>query len=131
MSNKYLYHIIALTKLVLWLGILLLVYLTINVYEDPIVGIWLGFLWLFIASRWLSFFIFFEIQSLVYKLRTRNQIVAESYKLSLLFGIYAMINVSMILLWQRTKLLGILLLLWFVWLQILLFSKSNKPSENW
>ena len=131
MTNKYLYHIIALLKLVLWIWILLLIYFTVNIYEDPVIWIWLWFLGLFIAAWGFSFFIFFEIQNLFYKLKTRDQIVTESYKLSLLFGIYAMINVLLILLGQRTKLLWLLLLLWFIWLQIILFSKSNKPNENW
>lgn len=40
----YLYHIASLIKLVLGIAIMAITYTSINVYEDPVVGIGLGIL---------------------------------------------------------------------------------------
>jgi len=40
----YLYYIASLTKLVLGVGIMLITYTSINVYEDPVIGIGLAIL---------------------------------------------------------------------------------------
>ncbi|NOZ43671.1 MAG: hypothetical protein GXP45_00595 [bacterium] len=42
---------------------------------------------------------------------SRERILKDSYKLSLLFGIYAMLNVLLLLMWKWTKFWGIILLL--------------------
>ncbi|MEI7919248.1 MAG: hypothetical protein WCH65_03440 [bacterium] len=47
----YVYHIVSLIKFVLGVIILIVTYTCINVYEDPIIGIALGILGIFIASR--------------------------------------------------------------------------------
>lgn len=40
----YLYHIASLIKFVLGVAIMLITYTSINVYEDPVIGIGLGML---------------------------------------------------------------------------------------
>jgi len=40
----YLYHIASLAKFILGMGIMLITYTSINVYEDPVIGIGLGIL---------------------------------------------------------------------------------------
>lgn len=132
----YLYHIASLIKFVLWVAILIIVYTSINVYEDPMIWIWLGFLGLFIACWGLSFYLFLWIQKLVRSIDIdRIRIIKDSYKLSLLFGIFIMINVLLLLLWYWNKILWVILLIWFVVLQIALFSEEKKNtihnSELW
>ncbi len=123
------YHIISLIKVFFGIAIMLIVYTTLNIYEDPIVGIGLWFLWLFIASRWLSYFIFLSIQGF-YRRIDKPTLIKDSYKLSLLFGIYVMINVLLILLEYRSKFLWSLLFIWFILIQIALFSDSHQPDEH-
>lgn len=125
-----LYQIASATKFVLWLIILILVYSYINVYEDPWVGISLWFLWLFVMLRWLSFYIFLLWQKIFRTNQDQERITKDSYKLSLLFGIYAVINVLLLILWNRSKFLWLLLLVWFIALQISLFSEKKKPHEH-
>ncbi len=108
---------------------MLIVYNFINVYEDPVIGIGLGFLGLFIACRGLSFFLFFGVQRL-WRHVAKNRIIKDSYKLSLLFGVYAMINVLLLLLGNWTKLIGLLLLIAFVVLQVVLFSNERKEIKT-
>jgi hypothetical protein len=125
-----LYQIASATKFVLWLIILILVYSYINVYEDPWVGISLGFLWLFIMLRWLSFYIFLLWQKLFRTNQDEERITKDSYKLSLLFWIYAVINVLLLILWNRSKFLWLILLVGFIALQISLFSEKKQSHEH-
>jgi len=125
----YFYHIVSGVKIVLGTVIMLLVYNFVNVYEDPIIWIGLGFLWLFIATWWVSFFLFLWWQNLFRRVK-QLRIIKDSYKLSLLFGIYAMINVLLLLMWQWTKLLWLLLLLGFIMLQVILFVDSGRVGDD-
>lgn len=123
-----LYHIASLAKFVLWVIILIIDYTTINVYEDPAFGIGLGFLWLFIASRGASFYLFLWIQKR-YRHADNIRLIKDSYKLSLLFGIFVILNVLLLLLWYRNKFIWIGLLVGFVALQISLFSDQKSKHD--
>ena len=82
----------------------------INVYEDPLVGIGLGLVGVFVLSRGVSFFVFFYVQELFRKIEYRERNLKDSYKLSLLFGLFSLINVLFLLLGSRNKRVGLLLL---------------------
>ncbi|PJA48067.1 MAG: hypothetical protein CO170_03855 [candidate division SR1 bacterium CG_4_9_14_3_um_filter_40_9] len=125
----YLYHIISGIKFILGVAIILIVYTSINIYEDPMMGIGLGFLGIFIASWGISFYLFVGIQN-IYRHVEKLRIIKDSYKLSLLFGIYVLINILLLLLEYRNKYIGIVLLIGFVFLQIALFSDSAKKNEE-
>lgn len=125
----YLYHIASLIKFVLGLLILLITYTSINVYEDPIIGIGLSILWLFIAARGASFYLFLALQKF-FRDVPQDRLIKDSYKLSLLFGIYVLINALFLLLWYRTKFLWIILLIWFIILQIALFSEQKTKTNE-
>ncbi len=125
----YLYHIASLIKFVLGIAIMLITYTSINVYEDPIIGIWLGMLWLFIAARGASFYLFLGIQKLFREI-PQSRLIKDSYKLSLLFGIFVLINALFLLLWHRTKILWLILLVGFIVLQVTLFSEQTKTTNE-
>ncbi len=125
----YLYHIASLIKLILGLLIILITYTSINIYEDPIIGIWLGMLWLFIAARGASFYLFLGIQKLFRDI-SETRLIKDSYKLSLLFGIYVLINALFLLLWYRSKILWLILLVGFIVLQVTLFSEQKKTTNE-
>ncbi len=124
----HLYHLASAIKLALGIAIIIITYTSINVYEDPVIGIALAFLWIFIASRWGSFYLFWWIQKAYQKKKWPLLIAKDSYKISLLFGIYMIINFLLIVLWWRNKFLGILLLWWFVRIYISLFSNTEKDE---
>ncbi len=125
-----LYHVWSLLKLVLGAAILLITYTTINVYEDPVIGIGLSILWLFMAARGASFYLFFGLQKFFRNL-SEDRLTKDSYKLSLLFGIFVLINALFLLLWYRSKFLGIILLVGFIILQAALFSEQKKSDNEY
>ncbi len=110
-------------------GIMLITYTSINVYEDPVIGIGLGILWLFIASRWASFYMFLGIQKRFRDL-SQMRLIKDSYKLSLLFWIFVLINALFLLLWYRSKFLWLILLVGFIILQVVLFSEQKKTTNE-
>lgn len=124
------YNTTAIAKIVLWAIILLITYTSINVYEDPIVAISLWFLWIFILARWVSFFLFLFEQKLFHKLKSEENIKKDSYKLSLLFWIFCIINVLLILWSHRNKLIWIILLIVFILMQIFLFERNDWNWTN-
>ncbi len=125
----YLYHIASAIKLVLWTIVLIATYTSINVYEDPIAGIALAFLGIFIASRGISFYLFLWIQKLNQNKKDILNMHKDSYKLSLLFGIYVIINFLLIVLGRRNKFIWIIFLTIFVVLYINLFWKTQEDEQ--
>lgn len=124
------YKYISLIKLIVWLLILFVDYVAINVFEDPVVAMGILLVWCFLVTRWLSFFFFLFIQR---TFKTKNiQWVPESdsYKLSLLFWIYALLNVMLIFLWYWSKTRGLVLLWWFILLLYLLMMDSAKHAKK-
>ncbi len=127
--NLRFYYIASITKLILWLFIVIITYTSINIYEDPAIWISLWFIGTFIAIRWFSFFLFLRGQK-IFRQKEEERIVKDSYKLSLLFGIYSIINILLLILWSWTKLFGIILLAGFILIHILLLENQNGESEQ-
>ncbi len=127
--NLRFYYIASIVKLVLWLFIVIVTYTSINIYEDPTIWISLWFIWSFITIRWFSFFLFLRWQKLFRK-KDEERIIKDSYKLSLLFWIYAIINILLLILWNRNKLVWLLLLWGFILSHILLLENSNAKEED-
>ncbi|MFA7298457.1 MAG: hypothetical protein WC010_02310 [Candidatus Absconditabacterales bacterium] len=125
----HLYYLASLVKFVLGLLILLITYTSINVYEDPMIGIGLSILGLFIAARGASFYLFLALQKFFRDI-PQERLVKDSYKLSLLFGIFVLINALFLLLGYRSKFLGLILLVGFIILQIALFSEQKKENNE-
>lgn len=123
------YKYLSLIKLIVWLLILLIDYMAINVFEDPIVAIWISLVWCFLFSRWASFFLFLFLQK-VFKKKNVDWIESDSYKLSLLFWMYALLNIILIFLWYWNKLRWLLLLWAFLFILYLLLLDSNKNARK-
>lgn len=127
--NLKLYTIVSTTKLILWFFIIFFTYTSINIYEDPVVAISLWFIWTFISIWWFSFFLFLWWQK-IFRKKSIERITKDSYKLSLLFGIYCIINALLLILWWRNKILWIMLLWLFIVIHILLLENKNETTEN-
>jgi hypothetical protein len=124
-----LYHIWAITKIVLWLLIAIILYNFINIYEDPAIGIWFGLVSILLISWWTSFYLFLGINNAISS-KDGYQIISESYKMSLLFGLFCLLNVILLLLSIWTKLLGALLLVGFMLLYMVLFTQQAKARYD-
>lgn len=129
-SNFYKY--LSLIKLIVGLIILFIDYAAINVFEDPFVAIGILLVWSFLVARWASFFFFMLTQKIFKNKKIQESPESESYKLSFLFGMYAMLNIILILLWHWNKTRGLILLWGFILLLYFLMvdnSKNVKKSE--
>ena len=129
-SNFYKY--LSLIKLIVGLVILFVDYAAINVFEDPFVAIWILLVGSFLVARWASFFFFMLIQKIFRNKNVQDSPESESYKLSFLFWMYAMLNIILILLWHWNKVRGLILLWGFIFLLYFLMmdtSKNVKKSE--
>jgi quinol-cytochrome oxidoreductase complex cytochrome b subunit len=127
--NLRFYYIASITKLILWLFIVIITYTSINIYEDPAIWISLWFIGAFITIWWFSFFLFLRGQK-IFRKKEEERIIKDSYKLSLLFWIYSSINVLLLILWSWTKLFGIILLAGFILIHILLLENQNDKSKQ-
>ncbi len=124
------YKYLSLIKLIVWLLILFVDYVAINVFEDPFVAIWILLVGGFLVARWASFFFFMFIQKLCKNKNSQNSSESESYKLSFLFGMYAMLNIILILLWNWSKMWGLIILWWFIVLLYFLMMDSFKNVKE-
>lgn len=124
------YKYLSLIKLIVWVILLLVDYFAINVFEDPIIAIWIVLIGSFFISRWASYFFFFYIQKFFRKNLNHENFEAESYKLSLLFWMYSLVNILLILLWHWNKVWWLVLLGGFVLLLYFLMMDSLKHAKK-
>lgn len=124
------YKYLSLIKLIVWLIILFVDYAAINVFEDPLVAIWILLVWIFLVSWGASFFFFMFIQKILKNKKNQNSHESESYKLSFLFGMYALINILLILMWHWSKIRWLIILWWFILLLYFLMMDSVKNVKK-
>jgi len=127
-SNFYKY--LSLIKLVVGLIILFVDYVAINVFEDPFVAIWILLIGSFFVARGASFFFFLFTQKVFKNKKIQNSPESESYKLSFLFGMYALINIILILMWNWSKMRGLIILWAFILLLYFLMMDSSKNVKK-
>ncbi|UFX83363.1 hypothetical protein [Candidatus Absconditicoccus praedator] len=112
------YHIGALIKIFVGVSIAYLLFNYINIYQDPIIGLGFGFFAVFLIVWGGSFYLFFLGQKL-FAVKGALSIASRSYKLSLLFGLFVLVNLSLISLEERNKILGGIIFLIFLILHII------------
>ena len=127
--NLKFYYFASLIKIILWLFIVFITYISINIYEDPAIAISLWLIGIFIAIRWISFYLFLRWQKLFRK-TNNNRIIKDSYKLSLLFGIYCIINILLLILWNWNKFWWFILFWGFILIQILLLENKFEHKNE-
>ena len=132
MAQSNFYKYLSLIKLIVGLIILFVDYVAINVFEDPLVAIGILLVWSFLVARWASFFFFMLVQKVFKNKNIQNSPESESYKLSFLFWMYAMLNIILILMWNWSKMRWLIILWLFILLLYFLMvdsSKNVKKSE--
>ena len=127
-SNFYKY--LSLIKLVVGLIILFVDYVAINVFEDPFVAIWILLVGSFFVARGASFFFFLFTQRVFKNKKIQSSPESESYKLSFLFWMYALINIILILMWNWSKMRGLIILWAFILLLYFLMMDSSKNVKK-
>ena len=130
MVQSSFYKYLSLIKLIVWLIILFVDYVAINVFEDPVVAVGILLVWCFLVARWASFFFFLFVQK-TFKAKNFQWIVeSDSYKLSLLFWIYTLLNIILIFLWHWSKVRWLILLWAFILLLYFLMMDSAKHAKK-
>ena len=124
------YKYLSLIKLVVGFIILFVDYAAINVFEDPLVAIGILLVGSFLVARWTSFFFFMFVQKLFKNKKIQDSPESESYKLSFLFGMYAMLNIILILLWHWNKMWWLIILWCFILLLYFLMMDSSKNVKK-
>ena len=130
MVQSSFYKYLSLIKLIVWLLILFVDYVAINVFEDPVVAIGILLVWCFLVARWASFFLFLFIQKSFKSTKIQWIAESDSYKLSLLFWMYALLNIILIFLWHWSKWWWLVLLWWFILLLYFLLLDSAKHAKK-
>jgi len=124
------YKYLSLIKLIVWAIILFIDFVAINVFEDPVVAIWILLVWCFLVAWWVSFFFFLFIQRMFKNKKNWASPEWDSYKLSFLFGMYSLLNILLIFLWYRNKLWWLILLCLFVLLLYFLMMDNSKDVKR-
>lgn len=119
------YHIWALIKIFVGVSIAYLLFNYINIYQDPIIWLWFGFFAVFLIVWWWSFYLFFLWQKL-FAVKWALSIASRSYKLSLLFGLFVLVNLSLISLEERNKILWGIIFLIFLILHIITWYENEQ-----
>ena len=88
-----LYSAWALLKILVGIAILAILYNYVNVYQDPAIGISFGFLGIFMLVRGLCYFVFLRMHRF-FSAKPKHLHTSLSYKLSLMIGMYVMINLT-------------------------------------
>lgn len=116
-------------KIVIWILTLLYLFNYVNVYEDQKIWLIFWFIWLFLLAWWISFFVFFVTQKL-FSNRPNVKIASKSYRLSLLFWMFIIINVLLILIEKWSKLTWLWIMIIFIILQLVTISDNEWNYEN-
>lgn len=130
MAQSNFYKYLSLIKLIVGLIILFVDYVAINVFEDPLVAIGILLVWSFLVARWASFFFFMLVQKVFKNKNIQNSPESESYKLSFLFWMYAMLNIILILMWNWSKMRWLIILWLFILLLYFLMVDSSKNVKK-
>jgi hypothetical protein len=94
------------------------------------VAIWILLVGSFFVARGASFFFFLFTQKVFKNKKIQNSPESESYKLSFLFGMYALINIILILMWNWSKMRGLIILWAFILLLYFLMMDSSKNVKK-
>lgn len=130
-KNLSLYTKASWIKVFFGLIVLAITLFTLNVREDPEISLALLLIGLFIFAWGVSYFLFYGGQILVLIRVSQEKMQKDAYKSSFLFGLYALINVLLLILNSWQKWIGILFLLLFVAMQWVVFTdKKYNNDEN-
>jgi hypothetical protein len=94
------------------------------------VAIWILLIGSFFVARGASFFFFLFTQKVFKNKKIQSSPESESYKLSFLFWMYALINIILILMWNWSKMRGLIILWAFILLLYFLMMDSSKNVKK-
>lgn len=126
-----LYTKASLVKVVFGLVVLGITLFTLNVKEDPEISLSLLLIGLFIFAWGVSYFLFYGGQVLVLIRVSQEKMQKDAYKSSFLFGLYALINVLLLILNSWEKWIWILFLFIFIAMQWVVFTDKKHKNNDY
>lgn len=122
------YSLWALLKVVFWLAMMWVIYNHVQVYQQPIIGLSLWFLAVFLSVWWGSYFFFL----LCYKLfsqRMEQRQNSESYTHSLLLAVRTMVQLSLMITNNRSYFIAVITIAIFLVLHISIIHDTAKTTS--
>lgn len=101
----------------------------ISVKEDPAVALVLGLIGVFICVWGVSYFIFYRSQWLFSTKLTQERMQKDAYKCSFLFGLFALINVLLLIANFWSKWIGLVCLGLFALMQYAIFTDPKRKED--
>lgn len=123
------YTLAALLKTIIWISILLIDATMISVKEDPAVALVLGLIGVFVCVWGVSYFIFYRSQWLFSTKLTQERMQKDAYKCSFLFGLFALINVLLLIANFWSKWIGLVCLGLFALMQYAIFTDPKRKED--
>jgi len=124
-----LYSAWAFIKIFFWLTTLSILYNYVNVYEHTSLWLWFWFLWVFLLIRWLGYFFFLSLWTMLTSYDEHIK-TSASYKLSLMLWVYAIVNLTFMIIDNRNSTIWVWLIVVFVLLQYLIASDFRKQQKK-
>lgn len=123
------YAFASLIKAVFGIMILLIDATMISVKEDPAVALVLGLIGVFVCVWGVSYFLFYRSQWLFSTKLTQERMQKDAYKCSFLFGLFALINVLLLIANFRSKWIGLVCLGLFALMQYAIFTDPKRKED--
>ena len=102
----------------------------ISVKEDPAIALTLGLIGVFLFFGGASYFLFYGVQWLVSTKITKEKMQSDAYKSAFLFGLFALINVLLLLGKFWTKWVSLVLLGVFFAMQYVIFMDPKRKTDE-
>lgn len=128
-KRLWVYAFASLIKSVFWLLILIIDATTISVKDDTAVALVLWLVGVFLFFRGISYFLFFWSQWLFCTKIETERMQKDAYKCSFLFGLFALINVLLLVADFWSKWLGLLCLGFFILMQYMIFTDPKRRND--
>lgn len=130
MKKLSVYTIASLIKLVLGAIVLIIDATTISVKDDTAIALILGLIGVFVVARGISYFIFFWSQWLFSTKISEERMQKDAYKCSFLFGLFALINILLLIAELWSKWIGLLCIVAFMAMQYVIFTDPKRKNDH-
>lgn len=124
------YRLASLIKLLLGLVVVVIDALLISIKEDPAIALTLGMIGVFLFFWGLSYFLFYGAQWLVSTKISKERMQSDAYKSAFLFGLFALVNVLLLVAGFWTKWLSLALVVVFLGMQYIIFTDPKRKSHE-
>lgn len=125
------YTTVSVTKIFLWFVILLLTLSQLNIKEDPEIALTFLLIGVLVFAWGVSYFVFYGGQLLFLLNTSVEKMQKDAYKSSFLFGLYALINMLLVIGGLRGKWIWLFFLFLFIAMQWMIFTVKKDEHHDY